>query len=425
MYTVRTVFYISVSFSIFLFSVLTGFYPFLVLMLPFITVLFYSFMFSPSLELEDVIVERKVSSTRVFVGEEIDVEVRIINNSDKKYFVEVNDSIPLHSKIIDGLSKGVLLLESKSSFALKYKLKLLYRGHYELGPLEVIAFDYTKTRFKKFRLGHALTISVFPTFLDVKGFSVNPKRTGVWPGTIVSHKSGQGTEFFGIREYRVGDEMRRINWKAYARLQKLVTNEFESERVTDILIIVDTSGGEVLGEYSLQLLESEVNAAASLSWLFLKYGNRVGIIVHGRYRGWVKPSFGKKQFIRILHFLADVSLGGVISLDYLLKNLLPIMLKPKTQIILVTPLLDDNIVSVVNYALLNKYNILIITPSIYYTLIDSDDRKKKIIGRILALKKENMILRVGKMCPVIEWNIEMSLEDVLKYARNIMRLYAR
>jgi len=425
MFTVRAVFYLSISFGIFLLSILTGYYPFLILMLPFISLLFFSFILSPSLNLEDVEIQRDVSSTRIFVGEDINVKIRIKNNSIRKYFIEVSDAVPNYSIVKDGLSKTILTLEPGSVFTLNYKLNFPRRGHYDIGPLEIVAFDYLKIRFKKYTVGRSITVSVFPRFIDLKGFTVSPKKTGVWPGTITSRKSGQGLEFYGIREYKVGDEMRRINWKAYARLQKLVTNEFESERVTDILIIVDTSGGEVLGNYAFTLLESEVNAAASLSWLFLKYGNRVGVIVHGRYRGWIKPHFGKKQFLRIMHFLADVSLGGVISLDYLLKNLLPLLLKPKTQIILITPLLDSNIISVVQYALLNNYNIMVITPSVYYLLLDSSDRKERIIGHLLKIKKENMIMQVGRLCPIIEWNVETSLDNVLKYAKVTLRLFAR
>ncbi|OYT31277.1 MAG: hypothetical protein B6U94_03725 [Thermofilum sp. ex4484_79] len=425
MYSVRAALFVLLCIGIFLLAILTGYYPLLVLSLPLILLISFSFIISPSIELDNLEVKRKIDTTRLIVGEEIKVEVLLKNNSEKTYFLEISDNIPPFVQVKNGTLRTFVMLNPGEEFKLGYTLRFPTRGHFDLGPLEVVLFDYLKIRFNKYSVGKPVTISVFPTFEDLKDFDIRPKRTGVWPGTITSKRSGQGTEFYGIREYIPGDEIRRINWKAYARLQRLVTNEFESERVTDVLIIVDTSGGEMLGAYASKMLEAEVNAAASLSWLFLKHGNRVGLIVHGRHRGWIKPYFGKKQFLRILHFLADVSLGGIISLDYLLKNLLPMILKPETQIILITPLLDRNILSVIHYALLNNYKILVLTPSIYYSMMDSQDKKEFLMGRILRLMKENIMLKVGKLCPIIEWNVNMSLNDVLKYSKRDIRLYSR
>jgi Uncharacterized conserved protein (some members contain a von Willebrand factor type A (vWA) domain) len=61
------------------------------------------------------------------------------------------------------------------------------------------------------------------------------------PGTARARRSGVGLEFYGIREYRPGDRVRRLAWKAFARYGDLAIVEFEEERATEVAIILGGS----------------------------------------------------------------------------------------------------------------------------------------------------------------------------------------
>src|SRR5206468_2341164 len=81
---------------------------------------------------------------------------------------------------------------------------------------------------------------VAPAMEDLRRAALQPRRTRPWFGQVASRRIGPGTEFWGVREYVAGDEVRRINWKASARLERLFTNEYEGERSGDGLIVLIT-----------------------------------------------------------------------------------------------------------------------------------------------------------------------------------------
>src|SRR5260370_10723852 len=95
-----------------------------------------------------------------------------------------------------------------------------------------------------------------------------------------------------MREYVPGDDPKRINWKASARYNELIVNETEAERVTDVMIVLDTDV-TFLGTTESELFEREVRAAASLTRLLLRQGNRVGLVLQGGERGSRPAGFGK------------------------------------------------------------------------------------------------------------------------------------
>src|SRR5439155_1167202 len=81
----------------------------------------------------------------------------------------------------------------------------------------------------------AARLVVAPAMEDLRRTKLQPRRTRPWYGQVASRQIGAGTDFWGVREYTAGDEVRRINWKASARLDRLFTNEYEGERSGDVV----------------------------------------------------------------------------------------------------------------------------------------------------------------------------------------------
>src|SRR5260370_12003304 len=105
-----------------------------------------------------------------------------------------------------------------------------------------------------------------------------------------------------MREYVRGDDPKRINWKASARYNERIVNETEAERVTDVMIVLDTDV-TFLGTTESELFEREVRPAASLTRLLLRQGNRVGLVLQGREMGCIPACFGNSTHRRILSSL--------------------------------------------------------------------------------------------------------------------------
>ena len=144
-------------------------------------------------------------------------------------------------------------------------------------------------------------------------------------------RMGLGTEFFELSPYTPGDDLRRVNWKASAKLRQLVTNEFEGEQVTDVLVALDCSQGVASKLFDFDAMEFQVSLAASLCWQLILQGNRVGLSVYGAVRTWVNLAFGKRQLLRILDNLAIVKPGpATVPLDYAVESVITTLV-PRDQ----------------------------------------------------------------------------------------------
>ncbi len=124
---------------------------------------------------------------------------------------------------------------------------------------------------------------------------------------------GLGREFDSLRDYREGDEMRDISWKATARHNHLVTRVFQIERSQAVWLVLDA--GRLLraqvrepgSALRLAKLDYAVNAALSLAQVALHCGDRVGLMAYGRrIQQSVNAARGPRQVRAIVEALAQV-----------------------------------------------------------------------------------------------------------------------
>jgi uncharacterized protein (DUF58 family) len=110
------------------------------------------------------------------------------------------------------------------------------------------------------------------------------------------------TDFSYIRAYLPGDPFKFINWKASARLNELMVNEYERERSRTIILVIDRGPNMLAGTNVENALEYAVPLAATLARSFIRSGASVGL--YGLPPDpQVYPSTGEEQFLRILRKL--------------------------------------------------------------------------------------------------------------------------
>jgi uncharacterized protein (DUF58 family) len=118
------------------------------------------------------------------------------------------------------------------------------------------------------------------------------KRLVLGAGTGVhrSRRLGGGSEFSEHHEYHPGDEIRHLDWKVLARTDRYVVKRFESERRTDVQIVLDRSGSmgfgstagraaTAWGPWPASKWEAARTLAMSLAFVFLQQGDRVALTV--------------------------------------------------------------------------------------------------------------------------------------------------
>ena len=84
-------------------------------------------------------------------------------------------------------------------------------------------------------------------------------------GTVAARRvvrPGQGLDFHSLRDYHPGDDMRTIEWKATARLARLIAVEFEPMQVGDLVVLLDNRAQVQVGRDEHSTLERAVSVAA-------------------------------------------------------------------------------------------------------------------------------------------------------------------
>ena len=150
-------------------------------------------------------------------------------------------------------------------------------------------------------------------------------------------------DFYGVREYQIGDSPRRINWRISSRHEhEFYSNEFEQEAIADVGLILDSRKQVNLVEDNATLFEYSVLAAASIADAILQEGHRVSLLVYGFGMERVYPGYGKVQKKRIMRALAQAEPGDNYALESLVY--LPTRLfSARSQIILISPLGSDDL----------------------------------------------------------------------------------
>src|SRR2546421_8150760 len=93
------------------------------------------------------------------------------------------------------------------------------------------------------------------------------------PGRRRSPLAGSSMEFSDYRRYAPGDDFRRIDWRAYARLERLFLRVFEAEENLTITVLIDCSDSMYHGSPTKATLATSLTAA--LSYVALKCEDRV------------------------------------------------------------------------------------------------------------------------------------------------------
>jgi uncharacterized protein (DUF58 family) len=175
---------------------------------------------------------------------------------------------------------------------------------------------------------------------------VQPLATRLASGSRPAAAAGEGIEFSEIREFRPGERVRRINWRASARRGELLVSDRLPERSSEVVLFLDSLTEAATEEEST--LDLAVRAVASLVGAHLRGRDRVGLLNFGGELEWVLPSAGARQHYRIVD--AVLSSESARLFRWRDPRLIPRrVLPPQSLIVALTPLLDWR----VNRALLN------------------------------------------------------------------------
>jgi len=366
-------------------------------------------------------VTRQLSRERVAEGEEVRVTVSVRNVGPTLSMAEVFDALSPELRVTEGTNRLLLSVPRGATVEVAYSVASSVKGLFSVGPLRVRSFDALGTTYERFD-GGAATLSVAPPLEEVRAFHIPARRTRPWFGQVPSRSIGLGNEFFGIRDYVAGDETRRINWKASARFDRLYSNEYEGERTSDVVIVLDARSEAEVGLAPASTTEAGVRAALGLAAAMLAEGNRVGLVVLRSLLDWVYLGFGKKQLHRILNTLIRVRPGGAWGLEHVV-SVLSRFYPTNVHVLIVSPLVDPGAVGAIASLVSRGRHVAVVSPSPVEIEWRMQGRSAALRDayRLLNMERSNTISALRRYAFVLDWDPAIPLASALRGVERFAR----
>jgi uncharacterized protein (DUF58 family) len=233
------------------------------------------------------------------------VEIRVHNGGSQELWLEVEDEPP-PSFAVDR-STFVVRLPADSQASLVYRATPPRRGEYRFGALNV----RLRTRLGMLALQRRLAgeaepeVRVYPDLQEVrKAFLLGLQDRLHEMGLRTVRRPEVGREFESLREYRPGDEVRSVDWKATARRGRLTVRNYDVEHSQRVLLVLDLGRTMARRLGDLTKADLALRACVLMASAVARTDDRLGILAFAhRVLGFLPPARGRTQLGRLLDFL--------------------------------------------------------------------------------------------------------------------------
>lgn len=126
-------------------------------------------------------------------------------------------------------------------------------------------------------------------------------------GSHLAIKKGRGMTFSEVRQYQPGDDIRHIDWKVTARIQKPHTKLFVEENERPTVLVIEQTPNLFFGSQVRLKTAQALNIGAILAWVSLTHNERVGgICFNHQHRSWISPKRSQQTVLNLLQQSIDL-----------------------------------------------------------------------------------------------------------------------
>jgi uncharacterized protein (DUF58 family) len=245
---------------------------------------------------------RKWIYRKGFIGEEIPLTIEIENK--KPLPLLWLQTLDLWPRVIAPTEEGTMVISHKPDVGYlthwinlrwfarnthSYQLPLKARGYFQVGPALARSSDLFSLSESEKTIAPAEEIVVYPSIShqpDLGYKTINPLGDQRAKRRLLEDINLP----YGIRDYRAGDEFKRIHWNATARTGQLQSRLYQPVTSKVLMICLNVSTSEmVFGGYYPDLLEHLIQLAASMIYRSFQDGYAVGLLTNGGMVGGGKP----------------------------------------------------------------------------------------------------------------------------------------
>ena len=241
---------------------------------------------------------------RFAVGEAAEVRLEILNPGRVPAALDIFDGVPAGAeaelmpwtgKVPPGMKARVV-----------HPVRIIERGMAKFGRVHVRRESMLGLWRTRYPAGEPEEAKVYPDYEPVLKFALlSMQARQEQMGIVRKSFAGSSRDFHQLREYREGDPMSQIDWKATSRRVQLISREFQEQRNQIVIFLTDTGRRMRAMDGELPQFDHCLNAMLLLSYVALRQGDQVGVQAFGGTNRWLPPVKGAHSMSVLLNHLFD------------------------------------------------------------------------------------------------------------------------
>ncbi len=265
--------------------------------------------------LQQVSVQRTLPST-LAVGVPQTITLKIKNPLPQALSADITDHWPAEIQLVG--MPVTTELPANNITEIHYQIIASQRGSIQAGQVDMRLRSQARLWDLRFLKGEPGDVRIYPNFAPVfnsQALSVDQQINRL--GAHAQPTRGAGMDFHQLREFREGDSLRQVDWKASSRLHKLISREYQFEKDQDIIFLMDCGrrmrAQDASGQSEqtqLSHFDHALNAMLLTAWIALRQGDAVGLqsfaVGSGQQERWLTPGKGQTVVNQILQLTYDL-----------------------------------------------------------------------------------------------------------------------
>ncbi|SHH21764.1 DUF58 domain-containing protein [Flavobacterium defluvii] len=209
------------------------------------------------------------------------INIQIKNHYTFPILVKIIDEIPFQFQIRD--FKLVKKLKASEEKEFGYELRPTERGEYHFGYLNVYVSSPLRLISRRFSFAKDQMVPTYPSYIQLRKYDLLAFSNNLYQyGIKKIRRIGHTMEFEQIKEYVQGDDLRTLNWKATAKKNALMVNQFQDEKSQSVYLAIDKGRVMQMPFDGLSLLDYAINSTLVLANVILKKQDKAGIFAFSK-----------------------------------------------------------------------------------------------------------------------------------------------
>jgi len=249
------------------------------------------------------------------VGVKRTISLRLHHTGQRSLNLAIHDLHPGDWTVF-GLPRRATLTPGRE-LTLPYELTPAERGTFQFEGCSVRLFSPLRLWHQQRFVPILQTVRVYPNFSPLAKLAlIGAEQASRVMGAHIKRRRGEGTEFQQLREYRTGDSLRQIDWKASRRALKLISRDYQDERNQQVMLLIDTGRRLLARDGALSHFDHVLNASLMVAYMALRQGDAIGLLASGGMARFMAPRRGLGAIDTLLNTVFDLN-AQAIATDYL------------------------------------------------------------------------------------------------------------